>query len=179
MSYFSRLTDIVSCNLSRLLSEAADPRVAIAEIVLEMQEGLAGARRSVNSASQAEQRLQREIDEHQAQVAAWADKARERLKAGSEDGARQSLLRKREVEDLLAGLQQQHRAAIATREHLATIQRALDARLAEALRRQEELGVAPPSPAPDAHLIAPSHEGDDRSRQIDAELQALKQELGA
>lgn len=179
MSYFSRLTDIVSCNLSRLLAEAEDPQAAIADIVQEMQEGLAGARRSVTTATHAEQRLQREIDEHQAQVAAWADKARERLKGGSEDGARQCLLRKREVEDLLAGLEQQHRAAIATREHLATIQRALDARLSEALRRQAEMGIAPPPPAPDAHLSVPAHDGDDRSRQIDAELQALKQELGA
>lgn len=86
MSYFSRLTDIVSCNLSRLLAEADDPQAAIAEIVQEMQEGLAGARRSVATASAAEQRLQREIDEHAAQVAAWADKARERLRGGSEDG---------------------------------------------------------------------------------------------
>lgn len=179
MSYFSRLTDIVSCNLSRLLSEAEDPRAAISEIVHEMQEGLAGARRSVTTASNAEQRLQREIDEHAAQVAAWADKAREKLKAGSEDGARQCLLRKREVEDLLAGLEQQHRAAIATREHLATIQRALDARLAEALRRQAEMGLTAPPPAPDSHLSVPASEKDDRSSQIDAELQALKQELGA
>jgi phage shock protein A len=179
MSYFSRLTDIVSCNLSRLLAEADDPQAAIAEIVQEMQEGLAGARRSVATASAAEQRLQREIDEHVAQVAAWADKARERLRGGSEDGARQCLLRKREVEDLLAGLEQQHRAAIATREHLATIQRALDARLAEALRRQAEMGVAAPPPAPDAHLSIPIHASDERSSQIDAELQALKQELGA
>lgn len=179
MSYFSRLTDIVSCNLSRLLAEADDPQAAIAEIVQEMQEGLTGARRSVATASSAEQRLQREIDEHAAQVAAWADKARERLRGGSEDGARQCLLRKREVEDLLAGLEQQHRAAIGTREHLATIQRALDARLAEALRRQAEMGVAAAPPAPDAHLSIPAHAGDERSNQIDAELQALKQELGA
>ena len=69
MSYFSRLTDIVTCNLTQLLNQATDARAAIAEIVTEMQEGLAGAQRSVNTAVNAEQRLKREIDEHRQSAA--------------------------------------------------------------------------------------------------------------
>ena len=64
MSYFSRLTDIVTCNLTQMLNSATDPRAAIAEIVTEMEEGLAGAQRSVNTANNSAQRLKREIDEH-------------------------------------------------------------------------------------------------------------------
>lgn len=182
MSYFSRLTDIVTCNLTQLLNEALDPKAAIAEIVTEMQEGLAGAQRSVNTATNSEQRLKREIDEHRQSVASWTNKAREQLAAGSEAEARQSLMRKREVEDLIAGLEQQHKAAIATRQHLATMQRALEARLAEALRKRDDMGMSngPAAPAAAARFTIPAATAptDDRQNQIDAELEALKRELG-
>lgn len=180
MTFFSRLTDIVTCNLSHLLAQAEDPRAAIAEIILEMREGLSGAQRSVNTASASEERLRQEIDSHRTQVEVWTVKAKEHLIAGVEAEARQSLLRKREVEDLIAGLLQQHRAAIATKDHLATMQRALEARLAEALRRQESLGVPiqeAPSTTP-SYLSMPHSVAEDRHREVDAELEALRQELG-
>ena len=183
MSYFSRLTDIVTCNLTQLLNEAADPRAAIAEIITEMQEGLAGAQRSVNTAANSEQRLKRDIDEHRQSIAAWTNKAREQLAAGSETEARQSLMRKREVEDLIGGLEQQHKAAVATRQHLATMQRALEARLSEALRKRDDLGITPESSAPvtaGRFAVPPATAVvDDRQSQIDAELDALKRELGS
>ena len=179
MSFFSRLTDIVTCNLTHLLAQAEDPQAAIIEIIQEMREGLSGAQRSVNTAAASEQRLRSEIDLHREQVDMWTGKAKEQLVAGDEADARQSLLRKREVEDLIAGLSQQHKAAIATREHLATMQRALEARLAEALRRQESLGGPvheTPSNVP-SYLSAPHPLAEDRHREVDAELEALKQEL--
>lgn len=181
MSYFSRLTDIVTCNLSQLLAEAEDPKSAIAEIITEMREGLTGAQRAVNTATASGERLKNEIDAHRAQVELWTEKAKEQLLAGVESDARQCLLRKREVEDLIAGLSQQHKAAIATQEHLATMQRALEARLLEALRRQESLG-GPVSPTPSnvpEYLAEPRKFGDDRHREVDAELEALKQQLGS
>ncbi len=182
MSYFSRLTDIVTCNLTQLLNQTEDPRTAIAEIVAEMQEGLAGAQRSVNTAAASEQRLRREIDEHRASAASWTEKARQHLAAKSEADARDCLLRKREVEDLIAGLEQQHKAAIATKEHLATMQRALEARLSEALRKRDSLGAVPtpvsPASAPDFSIPPSMSAVDERQRQIDAELEALKRELG-
>ena len=182
MSYFSRLTDIVTCNLTQLLNQANDPRVAIAEIVTEMQEGLAGAQRSANNASNSEQRLRREIEEQRQSVASWNNKAREQLAAGAETEARQSLMRKREVEDLIAGLEHQHKAATGSKEHLATIQRALEARLSEALRKREALGVpaaaVPPASSGRFAIPAATPVADDRQNQIDAELEAMKRELG-
>ena len=181
MSFFSRLTDIVTCNLSHLLAQAKDPQAAIAEIIQEMREGLSGAQRSVNTAAASEERLRIEIDSHRAQIDLWTGKAKEQLLAGEEADARQCLLRKREVEDLIAGLSQQHKAAIATREHLSTMQRALEARLAEALRRQESLGglVNDSQSNVPSYLSEPQPLGEGRDREVDAELEALKQELGS
>lgn len=178
MSYFSRLTDIVTCNLSALLAEAADPAAALREIIAEMQEGLAGAKRSVATASASEVRLAGEITEHRQHAAAWDEKARQELTSGQEQEARHCLLRKRETLDLIAGLEQQHKAAVATRDHLVTMQRALEARLAEALRRRESSGetLAPASPGPS--FTPPVSAEDDPSRQIDAELDALKRQMG-
>ena len=50
MTYFSRLTDIVTCNLTRLLAEADDTVAALQEIIAEMEAGMAGARRSMQTA---------------------------------------------------------------------------------------------------------------------------------
>ncbi|MDP1798518.1 MAG: PspA/IM30 family protein [Planctomycetaceae bacterium] len=180
MSYFSRLTDIVTCNLSQLLAESKDPLAAIEAILREMEEGLAGARRSVATATGNEERLYAEIQEHRHQATDWAGKAKTHLLGQCETEARQCLLRKREVEDLVAGLQQQHHSAVATREHLSTMQRALEARLAEALRKQamlrgEDVGIdARPAAVADASPL-----GFDRHSQIDAELEAMKRELGS
>lgn len=179
MSYFSRLTDIVTCNLSQLLAESHDPRAAIAEIIHEMREGLSGAQRSVNTAIASGERLRQEVEAHKSQVELWTNKAKEQLVAGDDSDARQCLLRKREVEDLIAGLLQQYKAAVATQEHLATMQRALEARLAEALRRQDELGgpVSEVISSVPSYLANPLSSGDDRHREVDAELEALRQQL--
>jgi phage shock protein A len=175
MSYFSRLTDIVTCNLSDLLSKSPDPKGALEQILREMDEGLAGARRSVASAAATADRMARDIQEHRNMAASWAAKAREHLVGGREGDARQALLRKREVEDLIAGLEQQHHSAVATRDHLATMQRAVEARYAEAQRKRAAFGADATAPPLSAPTPSPP---DDRLSQVDAELEALKRELG-
>ena len=180
MSYFSRLTDIITCNLSHMLAQSADPKAAILEIIKEMEEGLTGAQRSVNTARASEEGLREEIEAHRIQVEMWTVKAKEQLQSGAEADARQCLLRKREVEDLIAGLVQQHDAAIKYSEHLATMQRALEARLADALRRRDSMGVNPPDPNTSVprYLKLPDAPGaDDLHREIDDELELLKKEI--
>lgn len=180
MTYFSRLTDIVTCSLSRLLDETADPNSAIQGIIAEMEEGLAGAQRSVTTAANNERRLADEIGEHRKQVDYWNAKAREAVLASDEGQARVALLRRSEIDDLIAGLRQQHEAAVATREHLTTMQRALEARLAEAYRRRAELH-APSEPTPTAATLPDAEQSrpveQSRSSRIEAELEALKRNL--
>lgn len=184
MSYFSRLSDIVSCKLDDLIAAQDDPSAAISRIVSEIEEGLAGAKRSVTAAGASEERLKGELQERRQHAAWWGAKAREELARDHEEAARQALLRKREIEDLQAGLEQQLAAAVSTREHLSTTMRAIEARLAEALRKQHELSAASPEPAaktaaaggPSGSILPPTV---DRARaaQIDAELEALRREL--
>lgn len=174
MTYFSRLTDIVTCNLTRLLEEADDPAAALQEIIAEMEAGMTGARRSMQTAQANEDRIRSEVEEHSRQITHWSNRAKEHLVAGAEDQARLALVRKREVEDLIAGLEQQLLAAEQTREHLATTFRALEARLAEAHRRQQS-GADGEHCSGNAEVKAsnPAH-----SLEIEDELAALKRELG-
>ena len=144
MTYFSRLTEIVTCNLNSLLAESEDQALAIREIIQEMEEGVGGARRSCQTAASNEHRLTTEMDAHRTQIAFWTAKAREELGKQTEELAREALLRKREIEDLVAALQQQQAAASATREQLQTTLRALEARLADARRKELELAAVVP-----------------------------------
>src|SRR5579871_2005519 len=99
MSFFSRLSDIISIKLEDLIAEQADPAAAMTRIVSEIEEGLAGAKRSVAAAGASEERLKTELEERHKQAAWWGNKAREELAADHEEAARQALLRKRETED--------------------------------------------------------------------------------
>jgi phage shock protein A len=185
MSFFSRLSDIVSCKLDDLIAEQGDPPAAMSRIISEIEEGLAGAKRSVTAAGKSEERLKAELEERHEQAAWWGNKAREELAQDHEDAARQALLRKRETEDLEAGIEQQLAAASSTREHLSTTMRAIEARLAEARRKQHELQhpaaaapkrAASPAAGPSGSSPPPTV---DRARaaQIEAELEALRREL--
>ena len=185
MAFFSRLTDIVTCNLTEILARAEDPRATLEQIIHEMEQGIAGAQRSMKTASDNEARIRREIDEQRRQVDYWIAQAREHVAANQEHLARLDLLRKHEVENLIAGLEMQHKAAAATREHLTTTFRALEARLADARRRLTALISGDALDAAASYCLAPpsSIAADAPSPAgrvtdvIDVELAALKREL--
>lgn len=182
MSYFSRLTDIVTCNLTEILAQESDPQAAIQSIVKEMEDGLAGANRSVNTANGSVAKLNREIGEHQTQADNWMELAKAELQKGNEAGARTALMRKQEIEDVVAGLEQQHAAAIATRDHLQTMLRALEARLTEARRKLRQLEQGLAEEPQSTNLNEPeddfSEADGSRADQVEAELNALKKLMG-
>ena len=177
MSYFSRLTDIVTCNLSELLADAENPQAALEEIIDEMRAGVEAAQRSVTTARITEERIRTEIDELSNQRNYWHDLARQELKEGRDDKARLALMRKGEVEDLIAGIRQQHVSSESTLRHLTTTLHAL-----EAIRRRASATAADTARASDAEAAPLADDADtpldeEREQQIEAELAALKREL--
>lgn len=182
MSYFSRLTDIVTCNLTEILTTSDDPITAISQVIGEMHEGLAGCERCVRRAERTADELQSELNEYAKQVSEWMEKAKTALAAGDEEAAREALLRKKEVEDLLAGLEREHRAAQATHESLKTTLRALEARISEARRRQSQMeagGDGEESTGEDAEVseLESTIEAS-RSQLIEDELAELRKQMG-
>jgi len=180
MSYFSRLTKIITCNLTELLSTQPEPQAALPPIISEMEEGLEGAARSVGAATAAADRFAREIADQESQIDELTKQARKELQAGNEQNARSLLVWKREIEDVVAGLKQQHQAAVNTRDHLTTTLRAVECRLHEARRRLAECGagscnsVAAPSSLAERPLAGLAAM---RAREVDSELEAMKRDL--
>jgi phage shock protein A len=178
MNYFSRLTDIVTCNLSSILKESADPRATLEQIIREMQDGVAGAQRSAATAARNLEKVETEIAEQKAQVESWMETARKRLSENEEGKARQALMRKKEVEALIAGLEQQRHAARTTRDHLQTTLAALQARLHDAERRlQGQPAQGEPAGAA-TRRVSETAASKDQLAEIDRELADLRRELG-
>ncbi len=180
MAYFSRLTEIVTCNLTALLEGQEDPVAALAEIADEMREGVEGATRSVGTADRNVQKLESEVGEVRKQIGQWTDEAKALVEKNDEAGARNALIRRQECQAVVDGLEQQLQSAIATRDHLRTTLRALEARLADALRKQAEVGT-PEADDTDARSGAARHDDarvPEASSEIDLELAALKREMG-
>ena len=181
MPYFSRLTDIVTCNLSTILDRSDDHKKALEEIIFEMKEGIAGAQRSVNTANDNVAKIEIEIGEQRQEADQWQSGAADAIRNGDENKARHALARKHEVEDLVAGLEQQLAAAVSTRDHLKTIANALQARLADANRRLRQIETGEdsgPIESPTEVDSQPKSSSECDSR-VDAELEALRKQLGA
>jgi phage shock protein A len=139
MGIFSRLSDIISSNINALLDRAENPEWMIAQIIREMEEGLANAKRYAATAIAAERRIGRELEQNRLQAEHWKFMARQALAAEREDLARRALARKMEHEDLVRSLENQHTQALQTCQNVRTSLHALEARLAEARRKQRTL----------------------------------------
>jgi phage shock protein A len=108
-----------------------------------------------------------------------AERARQMLQNDDENAARTALVRKSEQLDLVAGLQQQLQSAHNLVQHLVTMHRALEARLHDAQRKQNQLltGESTIIMNPgEQESLSPG--GPARTREIENELEALKKELG-
>jgi phage shock protein A len=180
MPHFNRLTDIITCNLTAILQGAEDPAAVLNEVIAEIREGIAGAERCVTTAARNASRIESEIKEQMQALEGWTNEARKQVEAGQDDRARQSLFRKREVADLISALEEQSRAAAATRDHLTTTLHALQARLVDARRRLGDLQAMPRMATPTDGKDSPAIEAasdDVRRREIESELEELRKSM--
>ena len=179
MPHFSRLTDIITCSLTEILNAAADPALTLQEIIGEMHEGLGACRRNVQTSTNNGERLKREISDYEKQIDLWKERAKRSLADGDDDAARNSLRRKVEIEDLIAGLRPELDAAVSASQHMLRIQKALEARCSEALRKLEELTGQPPSISLESETAIHSSAAATQKRRtaVEAELEALRREL--
>jgi phage shock protein A len=139
MGIFGRFSDIISANISALLDKVENPEHLLAQVIREMEEGLAKAKRLAVTAIAAERRIGRELEQNRVQTEFWKNKAREALSRNREDLARRSLVRKKEHDDLVRSLEMQYAEAGKTSESVRTAVWALEARLAEARRKKRSL----------------------------------------
>ena len=139
MPLLDRLSRLIRANLSDLLRRAEDPEKIINQALEDMKEALREAREQVAAAMAEGKRLEREVESHLQEATLWEEKAKEALKAGREDLAKEALRRRKRALDLAEGFKQQAEEQKALVNRLMTQLKALEAKIDEAEARKKLL----------------------------------------
>lgn len=139
MTLLDRLSRLIRANLSDLLRRAEDPEKIINQALEDMKEALREAREQVAAALAEGKRLEREVESHLQEATLWEEKAKEALKAGREDLAKEALRRRKRALDLAEGFKQQAEEQKTLVSRLMTQLKALEAKIDEAEARKKLL----------------------------------------
>jgi phage shock protein A len=139
MNLLDRISRLIRANLNDLLRRAEDPEKIIEQAVLDMKEALKEAREQVAAAMAEAKRLEREVESHLKEAALWEEKAKEALKAGREDLAKEALRRRKRALDLAEGFKAQLEEQKGLTNRLMTQLKALEAKIDEAEARKKLL----------------------------------------
>ncbi|MBW6394166.1 MAG: PspA/IM30 family protein [Thermus sp.] len=139
MTLLDRLSRLIRANLSDLLRRAEDPEKIINQALEDMKEALREAREQVAAAMAEGKRLEREVESHLQEATLWEEKAKEALKAGREDLAKEALRRRKRALDLAEGFKQQAEEQKTLIDRLMTQLKALEAKIDEAEARKKLL----------------------------------------
>ena len=107
MGIFKRLSDVIKANLNDLLNRAEDPEKMLNQMLIEMKEQLADAKRQVAVAIADEKKLKRQLDQQTEQSQMWEQRAMQALQAGKEELARQAIVQRNEAQNLSQQFQEQ------------------------------------------------------------------------
>lgn len=136
---FKRISDVLTANLNDLVDRVEDPERMIKQLIREMEENVSSARESVIDAMASEKQLAKELDSQRRQADDWHNRARRALETGNETLAREALLRKKEHDGIVSGLQASWESARRTSERLKAQLRALEMKLEEARLKKGSL----------------------------------------
>jgi phage shock protein A len=136
MGIFKRVQDIVASNVNDLLDRAENPEKMIKQVIREMEDAVEAARKYAAQALASQKKLQKEIETNKRMREEWRNKASEAVTAGRDDLARLALTRKREYEAMNESLQSQFDSGQVSCDNLKRTLRALQAKLADAKRKQ-------------------------------------------
>ncbi|HVK76596.1 MAG TPA: PspA/IM30 family protein [Kofleriaceae bacterium] len=139
MGIFSRLGTLIKSNINDLITKAEDPEKMLSQVLLEMQQQLAEAKKAVAVAIADEKKLQKQYSAEQEKAKEWERKAMVAVRAGDDGLARQALVRKQEHENISEQFQQQWIAQKQAVEKLKDALRLLNNKIEEAKRKKNIL----------------------------------------
>ena len=96
MGIFSKLSTVIKSNINDLISRAENPEKMLNQIILDMRDQLAKAKREVAGAIADEKKLKTQLDAEAKQARDWQHRAMLAVKEGRDDLAKQALLRHNE-----------------------------------------------------------------------------------
>ena len=139
MSIFTKLSTVIKSNINDLISRAENPEKMLNQIILDMRDQLAKAKREVAAAIADERKLLASLDAEVKQMRQWEHRALLAVKEGRDDLAKQALVRQQEHKERASTLDGTWRAQAAETEKLKGSLRQLNDKIEEAKRKRNLL----------------------------------------
>lgn len=139
MSIFTKLSTVIKSNINDLISRAENPEKMLNQIILDMRDQLAKAKREVAAAIADERKLRASLDAEVKQMRQWEHRAMLAVKEGRDDLAKQALVRQQEHAERAATLEGTWKAQAAETDKLKGSLRQLNDKIEEAKRKRNLL----------------------------------------
>ena len=139
MGIFTKLSTVIKSNINDLISRAENPEKMLNQIILDMREQLARAKRDVAAAIADERKLKAQLEVEVKQQSDWQHRAMLAVKEERDDLAKQALLRQQEHAERAMVLKQTWEAQAAETENLKGSLRQLNDKIEEARRKRNLL----------------------------------------
>jgi phage shock protein A len=139
MSIFTKLSTVIKSNINDLISRAEDPEKMLNQIILDMRDQLAKAKREVAAAIADERKLKASLETEVKQMRQWEHRAMLAVKESRDDMAKQALVRQQEHAERAATLDGTWKAQAAETEKLKGSLRQLNDKIEEAKRKRNLL----------------------------------------
>ena len=139
MGIFQKLTTLIRSNINDLISRAEDPEKMLTQVIVDMRNQLARAKREVAAAIADERRLKQQADEEARQTRDWEQRAMLAVRESRDDLAKQALIRQQEHAERARSLEQTWRGQAEEIERLKSSLRQLNDKIDEAKRKRNLL----------------------------------------
>lgn len=139
MGIFQKLSTLIKSNLNDLIAKAENPEKMLNQIILDMRDQLAKAKRDVAGAIADERKLGAQMDAEFKQAEAWEKRATMAVQEGRDDLAMQALGRHQEHAQRAGTLEQTWRSQKEETEKLKASLRTLNDKIEEAKRKRNLL----------------------------------------
>jgi phage shock protein A len=139
MGIFTKLSTVIKSNINDLISRAENPEKMLNQIILDMRDQLAKAKREVAAAIADERKLKSQLDAEVKQARDWQHRAMLAVKEGRDDLAKQALIRQKEHTERAQVLQSTWESQAAETEKLKGSLRQLNDKIEEAKRKRNLL----------------------------------------
>jgi phage shock protein A len=139
MGIFQKLSTVIKSNINDLISRAENPEKMLNQIILDMRDQLAKAKREVAAAIADERKLKSQVETEVKQARDWQHRAMLAVKENRDDLAKQALIRQQEHTERVQVLQQTWETHSAETEKLKGSLRQLNDKIEEAKRKRNLL----------------------------------------
>lgn len=139
MSIFTKLSTVIKSNINDLISRSENPEKMLNQIILDMRDQLAKAKREVAVAIADERKLRASLDTEDKEMRQWEHRAVLAVKEGRDDMAKQALVRQQEHKERASTLDETWRTQAAEMEKLKGSLRQLNDKIEEAKRKRNLL----------------------------------------